>query len=297
MIRIVAFLVALALIAGGFAWIADRPGDLVLTWMGYRIETSLLVAFVALIVLIIAAILIWSILRGLWRAPEQVSLFFRHRRAMRGYLAISRGLIAVGSGDLRLARRAADDAGRLSPGDPLTLLLEAQAAQMAGDRTGAEQAFRAMSRRDETRLLGLRGLYIEAQRRNDHTAARRVAEEAAQVAPALGWAGQAVLDDRCAVGDWSGALAALENMKGGLEKADYRRKRAVLLTARALAVDDSDRDASRADVLEAVKLAPELTPAAALAGRRLAEADEQRKARRILERAWTANPHPDIAEA
>jgi len=297
MIRVVVFLLALAFVAAGFAWFADRPGEIALTWMGYRIETSLMVALVALIVLVVLAILIWSIVRGLWRAPEQVSLFFRHRRAMKGYLAISRGLVAVGSGDLKLARRAADDAGRLSPGDPLALLLEAQAAQLAGDRAGAERAFRAMTRKDETKLLGLRGLYIEAQRRNDLAAARRVAEEAAHAAPALGWAGQAVLDDRCAVADWSGALAALENMKGGLEKADYRRKRAVLLTARALALNDSDRDAARTDVLEAVKLAPELVPAAALAGRRLAEADEPRKARRILERAWIASPHPALAEA
>ena len=50
-------------------------------------------------------------------------------------------------------------------------------------------------------------------------------------------------------------------------------------------------------MLEAVKLAPDLVPAAALAGRRLAEANKWRKARKILETAWTANPHPDIAEA
>src|SRR6185312_14634956 len=297
MIRVVVFLVALAFIASGFAWFADRPGDLVLTWMGYRLETSVMVAIVALLVLFVVVIGAWSILRGIWRTPEQVSLFFRHRRAMKGYLAISRGLIAVGAGDLRLARRAADDAGRLSPGDPLALLLEAQAAQMAGDRIGAERAFRAMVGRDDTKLLGLRGLFIEAQRRSDFAAARRVAEEATKVAPALGWAGQAVLDDRCAAADWSGALAALDAMKSGLEKPDYRRKRAVLLTARALALDEIDRDASRVDVLEAVKLAPDLVPAAALAGRRLAEADEQRKARRILERAWEASPHPDIADA
>jgi HemY protein len=297
MIRVVVFLIALAFIASGFAWFADRPGDLVLTWMGYRIETSVMVAIVALLVLIVVVIGAWSILRGIWRTPEQVSLFFRHRRAMKGYLAISRGLIAVGAGDLRLARRAADDAGRLSPGDPLALLLEAQAAQMAGDRIGAERAFRAMVGRDDTKLFGLRGLFIEAQRRSDFAAARRVAEEATKVAPALGWAGQAVLDDRCAAADWSGALAALDAMKSGLEKPDYRRKRAVLLTARALALDEIDRDASRVDVLEAVKLAPDLVPAAALAGRRLAEADEQRKARRILERAWEASPHPDIADA
>ena len=175
MIRVVVFLIALAFIASGFAWFADRPGDLVLTWMGYRIETSVMVAIVALLVLIVVVIGAWSILRGIWRTPEQVSLFFRHRRAMKGYLAISRGLIAVGAGDLRLARRAADDAGRLSPGDPLALLLEAQAAQMAGDRMGAERAFRAMVGRDDTKLFGLRGLFIEAQRRNDFAAAHTCA--------------------------------------------------------------------------------------------------------------------------
>jgi HemY protein len=106
-----------------------------------------------------------------------------------------------------------------------------------------------------------------------------------------------MLDDRCTAADWSGALEALEHMKVGLEKADYRRKRAVLLTAQAQALEDSDRDASRAAVLEAVRLAPDLVPAAALAGRRLSESDEMRKARRILDKAWTLNPHPDIAEA
>src|SRR5690348_12538394 len=99
MLRVVVFLVALALIAAGFAWIADRPGDIVLTWQGYRIETSLLVAFVGLIALVVAAIVIWSILRALLRTPENVSFFFRHRRAMKGHQAITRGLIAIGAGD------------------------------------------------------------------------------------------------------------------------------------------------------------------------------------------------------
>jgi HemY protein len=298
MIRVLVFLVALALLAGGFAWLADRPGELVLTWMGYRIETSLMVASVALIVATIIAVLFWTALTALWRAPGSFGLFLRHRREMKAQQAVSRGLIAVGAGDLKLARRAADEAARLQPNAPLALLLDAQTAQMAGDRAGAERAFRAMTRGDETRVLGLRGLYIEAQRRGDPAAARRFAEEAVKASPAaLGWAGQAVLEDRCAVGDWMGALDALESMRKGLDKADYRRKRAVLLTARAQALQEIDRDASRDAALEAVKLAPDLVPAAALAGHRLAEAGETRKARRILERAWEASPHPDIADA
>ena len=297
MIRVVLFLLAVAVLATGFVWVADRPGDVAVTWMGYHIETSVMVAALAIAVLVFVVMLIWTIVRGILHSPEQVSLFFRHRRAMKGYLAISRGLIAIGAGDLRGARKSASEAARLSPGDPLALLLTAQSAQMAGDRDGAERAFRAMTRRDDTKLLGLRGLYIEAQRRDDTHAARLIAEEAGKASPAPAWAGQAVLDYRCAAADWAGALAALDHMKGALDKADYRRKRAVLLTARALALEEIDRDAARAAVLEAVKLAPDLVPAAALAGRRLAEAGEQRKARKILEKAWAVNPHPDIAEA
>jgi HemY protein len=297
MIRVVVFLISVALIATGVAWFVDRPGNIAINWLGYRIETSVTVAAIALLVLVAVAILLWSIVRGIWRSPEQVSLFFRHRRAMKGYVAVSRGLIAIGAGDLSLARKTAEEAGRLSPHDPLALLLSAQSAQMAGDRAGAERAFREMTRRDDTKLLGLRGLYIEAQRRNDPQAARLAAEQAARAAPTIGWAGEAVLDDRCAAADWAGALVALDRMKGAFNKAIYRRKRAVLLTARALALADADRDTSRALVLEAVKLAPGLVPAVELAGRRLAESGDVRKARRILETAWTLNPHPDIAEA
>jgi HemY protein len=297
MIRVIVFLVSVALIAIGVAWVADRPGDITVTWLGYHIETSVMVAFIAALMLVVAAIFLWSILRGIWRSPQQVSLFFRNRRAVKGYHAVTRGLIAVGAGDLRIARKSADEAARLSPGHPLTLLLNAQSAQMAGDRPAAEHAFRAMVGRDDTKLIGLRGLYVEAQRRDDTHAALRVAEEATKTQPALNWAGEAVLDHRCRSGDWAGALEALERMKGALDKAVYWRKRAVLLTARALALNESDRDAARGAVLEAVKLAPDLVPAAALAGWRLAEAGELRKAGKILTAAWTANPHPDIAEA
>jgi HemY protein len=297
MIRVILFLLAVAVLAAGFAWVADRPGDVAITWMGYHIETSVMVAALAVAALVLVLTLLWAIVRFILRSPEQVSLFFRHRRAMKGYLAISRGLIAIGAGDLRSARKSAVEAARLSPGDPLALLLTAQSAQMAGDRGEAERAFREMTKRDDTKLLGLRGLYIEAQRRDDTHAARLAAEEAGKARPSPAWAGQAVLDYRCAAADWAGALDALDHMKSALEKADYRRQRAVLLTSRALALEEIDRDASRSAVLEAVKLAPDLVPAAALAGRRLAESGEQRKARKILEKAWTINPHPDIAES
>jgi len=59
----------------------------------------------------------------------------------------------------------------------------------------------------------------------------------------------------------------------------------------------AERERAIALACEAAKLAPDLVPAAVLAGRLLGEAGERRRAARIIERAWRANPHPDLAAA
>ncbi len=298
MIRLVVFLFVIGLLAVGAVWLADRPGEVAITWQGYRVETSVAILAITVGAVAALAVVAWSILRALARSPVALRERMRVRRARRGYLALSQGLIAVGSGDARAARKFAEEALRIAPGEPLTLLLSAQSAQLAGDRATAEGTFKTMALRDDTRLFGLHGLYIEAQRRNDPAGARLIAEEAARDAAAPAWAGQAVLDFRCAEGDWTGALDRLErNQKGGLiDKAAYGRQRAVLLTARALAAEPADRAEARTLALSAVRLAPTLVPAAALAGRLLGEAGELRQAFRIIEAAWIANPHPDLAD-
>src|SRR5262249_54399382 len=161
-------------------------------------------------------------------------------------------------------RRHADDARRLAGHDPLALLLHAQSAQLDGDRAGARAAFSTMAEREDTRLLGLRGLFIEAQRADDASAAVLIAEEALKISPSSTWASHAVLGFRCAQGDWDGALKIVENdhESGLIDKATYRRRRGVLLTAKALELAKVDRDLSRESAMEAVKLAPTLVPAA-----------------------------------
>jgi HemY protein len=142
-------------------------------------------------------------------------------------------------------------------------------------------------------------LFVEAQRADDPVAAVMIAEEALKLAPASTWASHAVLGFRCARGDWSGALAILDtNLASGLiDKAAYRRQRGVLLTARALELEKVDRDLSRESVIEAVKLAPTLVPAAVLASKFESEAHQIRRSMRIVEAAWLAQPHPDLADA
>ena len=299
MLRIILFLLLIALAAAGAAWVADQDGDVLLTWGSWRAHPSVPVFALVLGVTIVVATLLWSALRLLWRAPERIRRRRRERRHARGRQAITQGLLAIGHGDSTTARRHADVARRHAGNDPLALLLHAQSAQLDGDREGARTAFRAMAEREDTRLLGLRGLFIEAQRADDPIAAVGIAEEALKLAPASTWASQAVLGFRCAKGDWSGALTILDhNLASGLiDKHAWRRQRGVLLTARALELENVDRDLSRESVMEAVKMAPTLVPAAVLASKYQSEAHQMRRSMRIVEAAWLAHPHPDLADA
>jgi len=299
MIRIVLFLVLIALAAAGAAWVADQAGDVTLSWGGWRVATTLPVFALALGIVIVAAMLAWSMLTALWRTPQRIRRSRRERRHVRGRHAITQGLLAIGHGDAAAARQHADAARRHAGSDPLALLLHAQSAQLDGDREGAQRAFRAMAEREDTRLLGLRGLFIEAQRADDPVAAVMIAEEALKLAPSSSWASHAVLGFCCAKGDWRGALSILDNNQsaGLIDKATYRRQRGVLLTARALELENIDRDLSRESAMEAVKLAPTLVPAAVLAAKYQSEAHQVRRAMRIVEAAWLAQQHPDLADA
>jgi HemY protein len=299
MIRVILYLIIIAALAFGAVWLAERPGEVAITWQGRRLDTSVMVLIAAAAALAVASALAWSILYGILRAPAAIARYRRQRRGERGYRAVSRGLIAVGSGDARSARKFTAEAARIAPREPLTLLLSAQNAQLSGDRDAAVATFQELAEREDTRVLGLHGLFVEAQRRHDGVAALAFAEEAARHASVPVWAAQAVLEFRCVAGDWSGALERLDrNLKSKLiDRRTYRRQRAVLVTAQAIAVADTDRARASALAREAAHLAPDLVPASALAARLLGAAGERRKAARIIERAWHANPHPDLAAA
>jgi HemY protein len=75
------------------------------------------------------------------------------------------------------------------------------------------------------------------------------------------------------------------------------RRRAVLLTAKAMQLEDEHADRALAYATEAHGLAPDLVPAAAIAGRILAAKGQTPRAAKIIQRTWKLSPHPDLAAA
>ena len=297
MFRLIAFLIVVALIAAGLSWLADRPGELIVQWQGYQIETSVFRAFVIFAVLFIAALLAWSVVRHIWYSPASVSNFLTRRRQQRGLDALSSGMIALGAGDRAAATRSAIQARKSLPNEPLTHLLRAHAAQLSGDPTTARRIFEAMLASPDTEQLGLRGLYLEAQRVGETEAARHFTGRAVGLNPKLDWAVDALFDLQCRQGDWAGALDTLNiaRKQGLIERAKADRRRAVLLTAQAQAAEEDDPNRALHLAVEANGLAPDLVPAATIAGRLLAARGNTPRAAKILQKTWSRSPHPDLA--
>jgi len=299
MLRLVIYLFGIAVIATGLSWLADRPGLIVFNWEGYEGEISVFHTVVGLTFLIGVAILLWSLVRAVWTSPATVGHYFYRRRQKRGLEALSSGIIAIGAGDGPSAMRHAVQARKTLPNEPLTHLLRAQAAQLAGDKTTTRRIFEAMLAQPDTEQLGLRGLFLEAQREGELEAAKQFAERALHLNPKLGWSADALFDLQCKSSDWQGALQtlALTKKHGHVDKATADRRRAVLLTAQAQKAEDQDPDRGLALALEAHQLSPALVPAAAIAGRLLASRGNTAKAAKVLQKTWLKLPHPDLAAA
>ncbi len=297
MVRLVIYLLTIALVAAGLGWLADRPGTLQIAWQGYDIETSVFRAVVILAAIIATAVFLWSVLKTIWNSPAAMGQRIVRRRQKRGLDALSSGLIAASAGDSALASRYAQLARKSLPHEPLTQLLRAQAAQLSGDRGTARRIYEAMLTSPETEQLGLRGLYLEAQREGAGEAALQYAGRAIKANPKLGWSSDALFELQCKQHDWGGALETLAGAKRGgqVSKADGDRRRAVLLTARAIELEDGDPDKALQFAVEAHTLAPELVPAATVAGRILAARGQTAKAAKVLQKTWARSPHPDIA--
>ncbi|RCW84294.1 heme biosynthesis protein HemY [Phyllobacterium bourgognense] len=300
MIRILFFLLVVLLLGVGFAWLADRPGDLVVTLGGMQYKVTLMVAASAIVAIVAAVMLTWWVVKSLVTSPYTLRRHFRARKRDRGYQSLSTGLIAAGAGDGETARRMIKQAEKLLNVDqePLIKLLDAQSAMLEGRPEDARAKFEAMLEDPETKLLGLRGLYLEAQRLGARDASRHYAEEAALLAPNVEWAASAALGQKTTHGDWDGALLLLEKQRAAkqLDKEKAKRERAVLLTAKAIETFETDPASAKSTAIEANKMAPDLIPAAIIAAKTLFSQGDLRKGSKILEFSWKKQPHPEVAE-
>jgi HemY protein len=282
----------------GAVWLAEQPGTLTAEFHGWRLDTSVGMLAVSIVILIILAVGAWLIYRWIAGTPGALLDGWFDSKRRRGYRELTRGLAAVAAGDGAEAQKHARKAEKLLAEPSLTLLLSAQAAQLAGDRVAANRAFTAMLDDQQTAFLGLRGLITQALRDGDQAKAVAFAKRAFELRPQTPWVVHSLFDMQAQLGDWKAAQDTLDaGMRRKVIAADKGRTLKALLLVERSRVAERDGDAAAALTLarEAFGLAPERIAATERLAELQVKASDGRHAMKTIERGWAQAPHPDLA--
>ncbi|MEM6974293.1 MAG: heme biosynthesis HemY N-terminal domain-containing protein [Pseudomonadota bacterium] len=211
-------------------------------------------------------------------------------------LAQAYGAIAVGDG--RKAKQKAQIAERKLRRPELTRHVNAQAAELTGDKAKAKTYYRGLADTTEGALVGIKGLLRMAESEGDRDTALILARTAA----ALKSDDREVLDElytlQCHKFDWEGARITLGAMKKAnlLDAAEAARRESVLALAQAAEHQDAGRDGEALKVaVDAAKIDPTNVEALARATKHLAETGATKQASRLVSEAWKKAPGPQIA--
>ncbi|MEM9475438.1 MAG: heme biosynthesis HemY N-terminal domain-containing protein [Pseudomonadota bacterium] len=241
-----------------------------------------------------------AVLRFLNGDETAISRWFDRNRERRGFEALADGLMALASGEGRTAMSKAARAERYLKRPELTNLITAQAAEMAGDTKKAQEVYKTLLQDDRTKFVGVRGIMKQKLVEGDTDTAAKLAEKAFALKPRHEETQDVLLRLQADKGDWKGARKTL-NAKlkyGALPRNVHRRRDAVLALGAAgeIVAEDATIEAREA-AIEANRLSPDLVPAAAMAARSYIDQAKPRYAARVIKKAWTSAPHPDLAAA
>ena len=307
LIKVLLFVATIAALTFGAGILSDTGGGIQIAAAGYEFTFGPLQAVVAALLLVGLVWLILKIigfivatLRFLNGDETAISRYFDRNRERKGYQALAEGMMAIASGEGRIALARAAKAEKFLNKPELTTLLTAQAAEMAGDTKRATAAYKALLGEESTRFVGIRGLMKQKLTEGDTETALKLAEKAFALKPKHTETQDVLLKLQAEHSDWKGARTTLgAKLKSGeLPRDVYRRRDAVLALQEARAVmDDASSIDAREASIEANKLSPDLIPAAAMAARSYILKDEKKNAVRVLKKAWEVMPHPDLATA
>lgn len=295
--RLILFLVVAALLIGVAVWFAEHPGEVMVSWLGYRVSAPISVLILALIAVLAVGAVALRVARAVLGAPRRMLVRRRAKRTDAGYRALTDGLAAVAVGDKRQARKLARRADRLLASQPITGLLTAQAAELSGDQDEAARRFQAMTERPETAFLGLKGLLTQALRRGDTAAALDYARRAWALGNAGSDLATTLFELQARAGQWTEAEVTLAEAKrrDALTPGDHSHLRALTLLERSR--NESDPVLALDLALKAHDSDVGLVPAAQRAALLLHRADKPRKAQRVIAATWKVAPHPALVEA
>ncbi|ARC36176.1 heme biosynthesis protein HemY [Paracoccus yeei] len=304
-LKILIFFAVVLCLALGAVQLSETGHALRLVYAGTEYTLGPVQALIALVLLLAAGWIAFKVLglalafiRFLMGDETAIDRYFARSRERKGYEALSEGMLAVASGEGRLAQDKAARAAKFLDKPHVTNLLAAQAAETAGDNRRAGEVYRTMLSDDRTRFVGIRGLMRQKLDEGDTATALKLAQKAYALKPRHTEVQDMLLALQTRQGDWKGARAVLKDKrKQGLLPQDVHiRRDAVLALKEASEVlAEGNSISAREAAISANRASPDLIPAAVLAARSYIAQNDFRNASRVLQKTWSVRPHPSVA--
>ena len=305
LIKILAFVVAITVATYGATLLLDMEGGIEFDLLGSNGTLSVLQLVIAAIV-VVALVWLTFKLVGLAVATFKflngdetaISRYFSRNRERKGYEALSEGMMALASGEGRLAMAKANRAEKYLGRPELTNLLTAQAAELAGDRQTAEATYRKLLEHEKTRFVGVRGIMKQKLQDGDSETALALAEKAFAIKPKHVETQDTLLKLQADKADWAGARKTLtaKLKMGQLPRDVHKRRDAVLSLCEAKVLTEEGKvSEGQQAAIDANRLSPDLVPAAVMAGRSYIAQGNGRAAGKVVKKAWETTPHPELA--
>ena len=299
MLRAIWFAVKLGLLVAVAVWVANRPGYVDISWLGYDVRAQVGFVLLALLLSLSLLLILHRIFLGIVNFRKFLKRRSEEKRRTKGYKALTLGLSAVAAGDAKIANYQAFRMRKLIPDDRgLSYVLEGQAARLNGDDDAACGAFEKLLKNEDTAFLGLRGLITIAVEKGDTAQALSYARHVSKKHARQPWVARAVYDLELRDGQWQNALVTLKKAEKNKiitpERAHSDRIAIYLQQAEVALALNKTGEAQRF-FAKALKLDPHYAPTAINFARYCIIQNKRRKAVSVIEQAWKENPHPELA--
>lgn len=305
LIKIIGFFLLVSAIAFGTSELSNSSGFIRFSAFNFEFTMSPAMAFLVFIAILMG---FWFLLKvlGFFNAlisllsgdETAVSRFFSKNRERKGFDALADGMIALASGEGRLAISKAARAEKLLKRPELTNIITAQAAEFLKDKKQAYEFYKKLLADDRTRFVGVIGIMRQKLSEGDTDLALKLAEKAFSLKPKHEKTQDFLLSLQAEKEDWSGARKTL-NAKlkyGNLPRDVHRRRDAVLALSEAKSILTEGRTIEAQEAaIEANRLSPDLIPAATMAAQSYISKSKIKNALRVIKKAWEVRPHPDLA--
>ena len=292
------WLVFAIFLAGLTLWMIHNPGSVTVEWFHWRLETSASFFAIAIGLLALFGLWLFHVIRCLFSIPTLTKQWMQKRKSKEGFQALGKAYAAHLTEDIDTFQKEALRAKTLLKNEPVALLAATQAILSTGCSATAQPLLSALSETEYTRSPVLKLLADTAEKEENYTEQKRLAQEAYALTPRPTWTLSTLVTCHIRDKNWEDAAEKAQEL---LKSTPHHPRQAYMSSAcwAACAEHDLERDDSASAVRHARKalnVASDFIPALVVAIRSFQRNRSVDKASSLIAETWPKMPHPALTD-